>query len=160
MIRSGQPSDASRIAEIYNYYVRNTVVTFEEEPISVHDMARRIASVTESLPWLLWEAGGSILGYAYAARWNERSAYRFSVETTIYLSPDHVRQGIGMRLYDALIAELKSRKLHCAIGAIALPNEASEALHERLGFSKIGYLKDVGWKLGRWVDVGYWQRVL
>jgi L-amino acid N-acyltransferase YncA len=160
MIRFCQPSDASPIAQIYNHYVRETVITFEEQPVSTPEMAERIAEVMASLPWLVWEQGQSILGYAYAAPWHERSAYRFSVESTIYLAPDCAGRGIGTQLYQALMADLRSRKIHCALGGIALPNPASVALHEKVGFVQIGHFREVGWKLGRWVDVGYWELLL
>jgi L-amino acid N-acyltransferase YncA len=160
MIRTCLPSDASQVCEIYNHYVRETVVTFEEAPVSEHEMARRIGDVTERLPWLVLAHGGSVIGYAYATWWKVRSAYRFAVESTIYLSRHLARRGIGTELYRALIADLRGRNVHCAIGGIALPNPGSVALHEKLGFSKVAQFKEVGWKLGRWVDVGYWERVL
>lgn len=160
MIRSVETSDASVICAIYNRYVRETVITFEEEPVTPDNMAQRISDVIERLPWLVWEHAGEIVGYAYATPWKARSAYRFSVESTIYLAQAVVKRGIGTQLYQALITELQRRKVHCAMGGIALPNPASIALHEKLGFTKIGHFKEVGWKLGRWVDVGYWQLLL
>lgn len=159
-IRPCLPADASRICEIYNHYVRETVVTFEEVPVADDDMARRIAEVTERFPWFVSERDGVVVGYAYAARWHARSAYRFSVESTIYLDPDAGGRGIGSELYSALLAELSRRKVHCVIGGIALPNPSSVALHEKLGFRKVGQLDEIGWKFGEWVDVGYWQQVL
>jgi phosphinothricin acetyltransferase len=160
MLRACQPSDAPRICEIYNHYVRETVITFEEKDVSEQEMARRIEDVTHQYPWLVWEQSGSIAGYAYATAWKARSAYRFSVESTVYIAPNCTRRGGGMQLYRALVAELRRRNVHTVIGGIALPNEASIALHEKLGFAEIGRFKDVGWKLGRWVDVGYWQLIL
>src|SRR5262245_54996759 len=160
MIRNCNSSDASQVCEIYNHYVQLTVITFEEVPVAEHEMAQRINEVTEHLPWFVWEQSGSIVGYAYATPWKARSAYRFSVESTVYLSPDFAGRGIGTKLYQALIAELRRCNVHCAVGGIALPNPASVALHEKLGFSKIGQFKEIGWKFGRWVDVGYWELVL
>jgi len=160
MIRACEPPDASQVCQIYNHYVRETVVTFEEIPVVEHDMAQRIAEVTERLPWLVWEQHGTIVGYAYATAWKARSAYRFSVESTVYLSQSFAGRGIGTQLYQALIADLRGRNVHCIVGGIALPNPASIALHEKLGFSKIGQFKEIGWKFGRWVDVGYWELVL
>jgi len=160
MIRACKPPDASQVCQIYNHYVRETVVTFEEIPVVEHDMAQRIAEVTERLPWLVWEQHGTIVGYAYATAWKARSAYRFSVESTVYLSQSFAGRGIGTQLYQALIADLRGRNVHCIVGGIALPNPASIALHEKLGFSKIGQFKEIGWKFGRWVDVGYWELVL
>jgi len=160
MIRPCRLSDAEQICEIYNHHVRNTVVTFEETPVAVDEMARRIATVTEKWPWFVWEEQGAIAGYAYAGMWKERSAYRFSVESTVYVAENRVRRGIGAALYRALLPELKVRGAHYVIGGIALPNDASVALHERLGFEKIGHFKEVGFKHGRWVDVGYWTLIL
>ena len=160
MLRTCQPSDAPQVCQIYNHYVRETVITFEEVPVAELDMSQRISDVTERLPWFVWEQSGAILGYAYATAWRARSAYRFSVESTVYLSPSVARRGIGTKLYQALIDDLRGRNVHCAVGGIALPNPASIALHEKLGFSKIGQFKEIGWKFGQWVDVGYWELVL
>lgn len=160
VIRPCSPQDAPAIAAIYDHYVRETVVTFEETPVPADEMARRIEDVTARFPWLVWEESGAVLGYAYAAPWKQRSAYRFTVETTIYLAADNCGRGIGRKLYGALLDEIRGRGLHCAVGCIALPNPASIALHEKLGFREIGRFPEVGWKFGRWVDVGYWQLVL
>ncbi len=149
-----------RIAAIYNHYVRDTVVTFEEAPVAENEMARRIAETTASYPWLVSEDDGEVKGYAYASSWKRRSAYRFAAESTVYLAPESVGRGLGRPLYAALIAEMRSRGLHCAIAGISLPNPASVALHEKMGFAPIGRFGEVGWKLGRWVDVGYWELFL
>lgn len=160
MIRAALASDSARICDIYNHYVETTVVTFEEQPVSSDDMAQRILDVSAKLPWLVAEIDGTIAGYAYAAPWKSRASYRFSVETTIYLAPQSAGRGLGRELYGALLDELRMRRLHCAIGGVALPNPASVALHEKLGFSKVAEFKEVGWKLDRWVDVGYWELLL
>lgn len=160
MIRPALPDDAPQICAIYNRYVEKTVITFEEETVSNADMARRIADTTMAFPWLVAECNGAIAGYAYATTWKSRSAYRFSVESAIYLKPNLTGQGIGHDLYESLIGELRKRRLHCVIGGIALPNAASVALHEKLGFKKIGHFSEVGWKLGTRVDVGYWELIL
>jgi L-amino acid N-acyltransferase YncA len=157
VIRPVRERDAEAIAQIYNHHVLHTVVTFEEEPVVRSEMVRRIAEVSERLPWLVCEANGTLAGYAYAAPWKARSAYRFTVETTIYLGEPFVGNGLGRPLYGALLDALRVAGYHAAIGCIALPNPASIVLHERLGFVKIGEFREVGWKLGRWVDVGYWQ---
>lgn len=99
-------------------------------------------------------------GYAYAAPWHERSAYRYSVETTVYVDPGQLRRGVGSRLYQSLLDELRRRDLRSALAVIALPNAASVALHERLGFARVGHLEAVGYKFERWVDVGFWQLLL
>ena len=160
MIRSATPSDAEAIVAIYNPFVTGTIITFETVPVPAEVMAERIRSVTAAYPWLVREEGGEILGYAYASRWKDREAYRFAVETTVYVAPEHARKGVGASLYQALIPELRRRGFHSALGGIALPNDASVALHERCGFRPAGQLPQVGWKLGRWVDVGYWALVL
>jgi L-amino acid N-acyltransferase YncA len=158
-IRPARDADAAALARIYNPYVLETIITFEEQPVSVTDMAARLTQVQQlSLPWLVAERGGRVVGYAYATRWKERSAYRLSTETAVYLEPQSCRQGLGARLYQQLLADLRDRGIHVALAGIALPNDPSVALHERLGFHKVGQLPEIGFKLGRWIDVGYWQR--
>ncbi|MFN8389947.1 MAG: arsinothricin resistance N-acetyltransferase ArsN1 family B [Bdellovibrionota bacterium] len=161
MIRSAAPTDAEKITGIYNHYIVNTPVTFEEELVLPEQIAQRMADIlAESLPWLVFERDGTILGYAYATKWRTRSAYRFSVETSVYLDHAAVGGGIGSKLYEALFAELSERKVHAVIGGITLPNEASIALHEKFGMKKVAHFNEVGFKFGRWLDVGYWERLL
>lgn len=160
MIRQATEQDASQICEIYNHFVLQTAVTFEEEPVDADEMARRICETLAGLPWLVWEDGGRVLGYCYASKWKGRCAYRYSVETTVYLRPDAGGRGLGTQLYTALLEDLRERGLHAAIGGIALPNDASVRLHEKLGFEKVAQFREVGNKFGRWVDVGYWQLIL
>src|SRR5262249_26951854 len=160
-IRIGTAADAADVARIYNHYVAQTVITFEEEPVSSSEMARRIADVqAASLPWLVAEQDGQVVGYAYATKWKARSAYRFSVEITVYVANERARRGVGSKLYDELFPILKARDVHAVIGGIALPNQASVGLHERFGLRKVAHFHEVGFKHGRWVDVGYWQRTL
>lgn len=159
-IRAAESADAAALCEIYNPHVTGTIVTFEERPVSVDEMAARIRETTERWPWLVIEREGEVAAYAYATAWRPRSAYRFSVETTIYVGERHQRRGVGAAVYRELLARLQGMKLHSAVGTIALPNDGSVALHERLGFEKAGELKEIGFKLGRWIDVGYWQRRL
>lgn len=125
--------------------------------MSAKDMARRMAEITGRFPWLVWERDGVIVGYAYAMSWKTRSAYRHSVETTIYLSPNATGEGIGTALYQSLLERLRPLSIHRAVGIIALPNAASVALHEKLGFVKAGHLHEIGLKFGQWIDVGYWE---
>lgn len=160
MIRSATPDDAAAICAIYNPYIAQTTITFEEQPVSTEEMRTRIADVTSTLPWLAYEKEGTIVGYAYATRWRPRAAYRFAVETTVYLSPECRRRGIGRQLYTELLDRLRTLGMHVAIGGIALPNEASVALHETLGFRKVAHFEHVGFKFGRWIDVGYWERLV
>jgi len=161
VIRAATVLDAASIAGIYNYYVRETVVTFDEEEVSADAMAAQIGKGIEgSLPWLVAEEEGSVIGYSYAGAWHGRCAYRFSVESTVYLDHRCTGRGTGTRLYRGLLDILRQRSMHVVVGGIALPNEASIALHERLGFSKVAHFTEVGFKFGRWIDVGYWQRML
>jgi phosphinothricin acetyltransferase len=160
LIRTCTPADAAAICEIYNRYVRETVITFEEAPVAADEMARRIADVTARLPWLVAEDVGAIVGYAYATPWRARAAYRFSVESTVYVAQGEMRRGVGTALYRELLAALRRLDVHCVVGGIALPNAASVALHEKLGFKKIGQFVEIGRKLDRWVDVGYWELIL
>jgi L-amino acid N-acyltransferase YncA len=159
-IRPATPDDAGPIAAIYNHYITNTIVTFEETPIDGAEMAARMHDVTSAgLPWLVTEVDGAVLGYAYATKWRTRIGYRFSVESSIYLAPTAVGRGFGGPLYEALLAALRERPIHSVIGGIALPNDASVALHERLGFREVARFREVGQKFGQWIDVGYWQVV-
>lgn len=157
LYRECLPRDAQAICAIYNPYVAQTAVTFEEIAVSSRQMKRRIADVTRRFPWIVCEQNGALLGYAYAAAWKSRSAYRHSVETTIYLAAQATGQGIGTELYRLLVARLRALDVHCVVGGIALPNRASVALHEKLGFVKVGQFQQIGLKFGQWIDVGYWQ---
>jgi L-amino acid N-acyltransferase YncA len=161
LIRGVTPADVDAIAAIYNHYVAHTVITFEEEPVPAPAMAARIRDVqAQDLPWLVAEADGAVMGYCYASRWKARSAYRFSVETTIYLKSGAEGRGLGKQLYAALLDALRTRRIHAAIGGAALPNAASTALHRSLGFEHVGTFRQVGFKQERWVDVAYWQLIL
>lgn len=157
MIRAVDSDDAETLGNIYNYYVANTTISFEEQPVSVLEMEKRIEKAT--LPWLVYEKEKTAVGYAYANKWKERSAYRHTLEVTVYLSQTAVGQGIGTQLYEALLAALDDFAVHALIGVIALPNAASIALHEKLGFTKAAHFKEVGWKFNRWIDVGYWTKI-
>ncbi len=159
-IRPAKTSDAEEICRIYNYYVLNTRISFEEEEVAPAEMSRRIADVTQQLPWLVLEDEGVLAGYAYATKWRVRSAYRFSAETSVYLAQDARGHGHGVRLYEALLEDLDKLGVHAAIGGIAQPNAASVKLHEKLGFRKVAMFEQVGFKNGQWVDVGYWQKLL
>jgi phosphinothricin acetyltransferase len=160
MLRNAIADDAAQICEIYNHYVLQTSITFEEQPVTPHEMLQRIRETTQSLPWLVWEEDRRLLGFCYASRWKGRCAYRYSAESTVYLHPNSVAKGIGSQLYDALLTELRSRQIHTVFGGIALPNEASVALHARFGFEKVAHFKEVGRKFDEWIDVGYWQLIL
>jgi L-amino acid N-acyltransferase YncA len=161
MLRIAQAADAASLAAIYNHFVLHTVVTFEEAAVAVQEMAERISQTTSAgLPWLVIERDAGILGYAHASKWKGRCAYRFAVETTVYLQPGMEGRGLGSILYAELLRRLTASGYHCAIGGIALPNAASVRLHEKLGFEKVAHFKEVGFKQARWIDVGYWQKQL
>ena len=161
MIRPATESDLDSIARIYNHYILNAIATFEEEPISTGEMSGRFEVVRSAgLPWLVAEQHGQICGYAYAGTWGGRCSYRFSVESTVYVDPAAVGRGLGTALYEELLDTLRRRSVHVVIGGIALPNAASVALHERLGFQKVAHFREVGFKFNKWVDVGYWQKAL
>ena len=161
VIRNASERDAAAITPIYNHYVQNSTITFEEQAVPVEEMAARIAEVSAaSLPWLVAERAGQMVGYAYASKWKGRCAYRFSVEITVYLDQGATGHGIGTQLYAALFERLREAGIHAVIGGVALPNAASVALHEKCGMRKVAHFEEVGFKFNRWIDVGYWERVL
>ena len=156
-IRSAKLTDAEQIAEIYNYYILNTHHTFEIEPLSAEEMKRRVGEVSGEYPYLVAETDGEIQGYIYAAQFRLREAYKHSVEVSIYVRNQAKQKGIGSELYKRFLEELKETDIHTIIAGISLPNEASVKFHEKLGFEKVGHFREVGYKLGRWVDVGFWE---
>ncbi len=159
--RAATVTDCEALARIYNHYVRESVITFEEIEIAPSEMVDRVAKIDQlSLPWLIAESEGVVVGYAYAGKWKERSAYRHAVESTVYLDANYTGRGIGTRLYGDLLTSLRATSAHTVIGGVALPNAASVALHEKLGFTKVAQFKEVGFKFERWIDVAYWQLAL
>lgn len=160
MIRKIEKRDISQVCDIYNYYIQNTIVTFEEEPVSLQEMENRVKEVTETFPWMVFEENGRILGYTYAGKWNKREAYRFTVEPALYIIKDFVGTGIGSQLFSALLKELKRQGIHSVIAIISQPNEPSVILLEKFGFKKVAHFTQVGYKFNHWIDVGHWQLVL
>ncbi len=160
MIRNATVNDAPWICDIYNHYIESTTITFEEDPVCLAEMEKRITTVCASMPWMVYEEKGRVLGYAYADGWKARSAYRFSVEATVYLEKGSTGRGIGAELYRRLLDELRGRGIHAVMAGIALPNETSRRLHERLGFEKVAHFKEAGLKFNKWIDVGYWELIL
>lgn len=154
MIRHAGPGDATAIAEIYEPIVRDTFISFETEPPSHEEIAHRI---TESLLWLIYEEHNRILGYAYAAPFHRRSAYRWSTEVSVYVAPKAQGRGIARKLLHELLDHLSTRGFVNAFAGIALPNPASITLFESFGFSQVAVHRKVGFKLGAWRDVGWWQ---
>ena len=155
VVRDATSDDMHTITEIYNYYVEETVITFEEEPVTVSEMQKRVEQIHElGLPWLVACRDDDVFGYAYVGGWKARSAYRHSVETSIYVDPKASGRGVGHSLFAALDERLQALPIRFAAGVIALPNDASIRLHEKFGYEKAGLVKDVGYKFGRWIDCG------
>ncbi|MCA1653079.1 MAG: N-acetyltransferase family protein [Sphingomicrobium sp.] len=158
LIRTAGAADAAAIAAIYGPYVETTRISFEEVAPDAAEMARRMASPLH--PWLVIEQDGAIVGYASSSPYHRRRAYRWTVETSIYLAPEGQGRGLGQELLTALLDLLTRQDYVTAIGAIALPNAASIGLHERLGFTPAGTYRGVGFKFGEWTDVSLWQKDL
>lgn len=159
MLRNVTLSDAPAIAEIYNHYVRETIITFEETEVISAEIEKRIEDITAKYPWIVFEENGEILGYAYGCEWRTRSAYRFTAECAVYLRHDLSQKGIGSKLYQELLQQLKNKGIHVMMGVIGLPNDPSIKLHEKFGFKKVAHFPQVGFKFQKWVDVGYWQLI-
>ena len=160
-IRAATPEDAAAIAAIYGPHVLAGTATFEIEPPVARTMRGRMAASDGLYPWIVATTGdgedGGVIGYAYAGKFRERAAYRYVVETSIYVADTAQRQGAGRLLYEALIDTLRAQGFVHAIGSLALPNDASISLHEAVGFRRTGVYREVGYKHGRWIDVGIWQ---
>lgn len=154
MIRPAKTSDSERIAEIYNHYVMTTVITFDESP-QAHEKFSQ--SIKHGNPWFVYEDENGVAGFAYAAQWKEKHAYRFIYESTIYLDSERAGKGNGSKLYQTLINECKKRGLHSLVACIALPYDISVGFHEKHGFKKVGHVSEAGFKFDKWVDIGYWQ---
>lgn len=157
MIRAATVADAGAIAAIYAPIVETTFISFETEPPGVAEMAGRIAATLATHPWLVFEDEDGVAGYAHAGPHSARGAYRWSVSVTVYNAERARRRGVGRALYLDLLAILRRQGFHMAMAGIALPNAASVGLHEAMGFRPIGIYSEVGYKLGAWRDVGYWQ---
>jgi L-amino acid N-acyltransferase YncA len=160
-VRPAQTSDASAIAEIYNYYIDNSHATFETELIDTAEMLRRMEEGwAAGYPFLVCEDQGQVVGYAYGRRYRPRFAYLHSIEVSIYVKHGTGGRNIGTALYRQLIAEIRQKDFHAVIGGISLPNDASVRLHEKFGFEKVAHFREVGRKFDRWIDVGYWELLL
>jgi L-amino acid N-acyltransferase YncA len=159
-IRLAGRDDAEEIAAIYRPFVESTIISFETVAPEPREMADRIAATLARYPWLVCESEGEIAGYAYATKHRERKAYQWSVDTSAYVHPRYWRRGIGGGLYRSLFAVLSAQGFVNAYAGIALPNPASVGLHESAGFQPVGIYRSVGYKLGAWHDVGWWERAL
>ena len=160
MIRLALERDAEQVAGIYAPVVRNTPISFEVEPPTAAEMARRMAEALPSFPWLVVDNAGDILGYVYAGPHRARAAYRWVVDTTVYVHPRVHRAGVGRALYTSLLQILALQGFYTAYAGITLPNPGSVGLHEAVGFEPLGVYRGVGYKLGAWHDVGWWQRTI
>lgn len=157
MIREVEKKDLPAIASIYNYYIRQTVVTFDTEPVTAGEMEKRMAALPSSFPCLVYEEEGEVQGYCYVHPWKTKEAYRHTAECTVYLHPDRRGKGIGRQLLQTLLDRVKqTTDIRVVVSCITLPNEPSVRLHERLGFRQVSHFREVGYKFGRWLDVGDW----
>jgi L-amino acid N-acyltransferase YncA len=159
-LRLAQGKDAEGILDIYAPFIRDTSYTFETDVPSMPVFAERINGCLINWPWLVVETEGIIAGYAYGARHRERKAYQWCVESSVYIHPDYQKKGVGRALYTALLAILKEQGYYNVYAVINLPNDGSVSFHESCGFSWFATYKKVGFKLGRWKDVGWWQYVI
>ena len=156
-VRLATTEDAAQIARIYTPVVRRTAISFEVDPPTAREMEQRIEETTARLPWLVLENDGKVSGYAYAAAHRSRAAYAWSVDVSAYVDEPHRGTGVGGKLYTALLIVLKAQGFYNAYAGITLPNPASIRLHESVGFRPVGTYQKVGYKLGAWHDVGWWQ---
>jgi phosphinothricin acetyltransferase len=159
-VRVAGLGDAEAVAAIYAPYVLETAISFEEEPPSGSEMASRISATLPTHPFLVFEEDRRVLGYAYAGAYMARAAYRWSANVSVYVAGDAHRRGIGRTLYTSLLAILRRQGFHSLFAGIALPNDNSVGLHEALGFVHLGTYQEVGFKFGRWHDVGWWRLAL
>ena len=159
-IRLATPADAAAVRAIYAPIVSSTPISFELEPPTVEEMAARIAAVLPTYPWIVLTDGDGVAGYAYGRQFQTRPAYRWSVETSVYVGDDRRRAGFGGKLYRSLLELLTRQGYRQALAGIALPNPASVGLHQACGFRLTGVQERLGWKLGAWHDVGWFQREL
>ncbi|WP_455674592.1 N-acetyltransferase family protein [Phocaeicola sp.] len=160
MIRRVKLQDAKAVTAIYNEYIMHSTVTFETEPLREEDMRGRMAEISASFPYFVYEEEGKVVGYCYAHGWKQRSAYRNTLETTVYIHAGHQGKGIGKALMEKLIGECRREGYHALIACLTEPNEASTALHAALGFQKVSHFKEVGLKFGRWLDVSDYELLL
>lgn len=160
LIRIATAGDAKQIADIYRPYVTDSAVSFELTPPDAAEVSRRIATVTQTLPWLVYELAGGVAGYAYASKHRDRAAYQWSVEVSAYTRADVRRTGLARALYERLFEILRRQGFYNAYAGITLPNPASEAFHRALGFEPVGVYRSIGFKQGAWHDVAWSVRTL
>jgi phosphinothricin acetyltransferase len=158
LIRHADPhADGAACAAIYAPAVNDGVASFEEQAPTPQEMTARIERFSAEHPWLVADDDGQVVGYAYATQHRARSAYRWAADTSVYISPDHHRRGIARSLYETLLPLLQEQGMYSACAGITLPNEASVGLHEQMGYQLVGYYREIGYKRGVWLTVGWWQ---
>lgn len=160
MIRHVNLQDTKAIGAIYNEYIRTSIVTFDTEPVEEEEMRRRITLISNHYPFFVYETDNEVAGYCYAHAWKEKAAYRHTLETTIYLSPQHTGKGIGRQLMLRLIEECRKSGYHTLVACITEGNEASHILHLKLGFKQVSSFEQVGLKFDRWLGVADYQLLL
>lgn len=161
MIRNVRLSDAKRIAEIYNPYIKDTIITFEEELVTERDIAERIENiVAKKFPYIVYEENGCVVGYAYLNNWRSRSAYDITLETSVYVDERAQAKGLGTILYTELISRAREINVHSLIGVISLPNPISQKLHKKFNFELVGNFRESGLKFNKLIDVEFWQLIL
>jgi len=159
-IRFATPGDAAEILKIYAPYITDNSVSFETEIPTIEAFTERMENIINNYPYFVYEVDGRIAGYVYASKHRERAAYKYSVDVAVYIAPEYKRQGIGKILYNKLFELLKNKGIYTAYAGITLPNEASVRLHKSLGFTEVGTYKNVGYKLGKWRDVAWFEKLI
>jgi L-amino acid N-acyltransferase YncA len=157
IIRFADLQDSAAIQAIYAPYCQSTVISFEAAAPTVEEMAQRIAKISDQYPWLVCDVDGELAGYVYASQHRERAAYRWCVDATIYMAERFHRRGIGRALYTSLFAILREQGFFRAYAGVTLPNQGSVGVHEAVGFTPLAVYPAVGYKFGKWHDVGWWQ---
>ncbi len=160
IIRKVTPEDTEAILEIYNYYIVNSIATFDEDKKTLEEIKNKITDTIKIYPWFVLMENNELIAFAYAIQWKDKSAYNQSVEGTIYIKTGHEGKGVGTTLYTYLINYLKSNGYHSILGVISLPNDSSIAMHQKLSFEKVAHFKEIGRKFNRQIDVGCWQLIL
>lgn len=157
MIRPFEIKDTKQLLDIYNYYVLNSVATFDDAVLPFEVFLEKVTTINNTYPFLVFEEHDELLGYAYGSKFRPKPAYSNTVESTVYVKHGQHGKQIGSLLYGELLKELKKENYHVVLGVLTLPNEVSVKLHEKFGFKQVAHLKEVGLKFNKWLDVGFWQ---
>ncbi|MCL4131098.1 UNVERIFIED_CONTAM: hypothetical protein GTU68_022514 [Idotea baltica] len=157
MIRDFDLNDTKQLLDIYNYYVLNTIVTFDIEPLTLEAFTDKLMRINADYPCIIFEENDEVLGYAYGSKWRPKPAYNQTVEATVYVKNGEHGNQIGSKLYRKLLDLLKEEGYHVVLGGLTLPNDASVKLHEKFGFEQVAHFNEVGRKFDKWLDVGFWQ---